>query len=63
MSWSLKFDEPIVLSNARKLATLKEADTYITELPRAEHDAPEWQAAMGPDPRRDPAPRCSPGSA
>ena len=26
--------------------TLKDAGTYITKLPKAEHTAPEWQAAM-----------------
>jgi hypothetical protein len=26
--------------------TLKDAGAYITKLPKAEHDAPEWQAAM-----------------
>jgi hypothetical protein len=29
-----------------QLVTLKEASTYITKLPKAEHGAPEWQAAM-----------------
>jgi hypothetical protein len=26
--------------------TLRDAAEYITKLPKAEHDAPEWQAAM-----------------
>ena len=26
--------------------TLEDAGTYITKLPKAEHAAPEWQAAM-----------------
>jgi hypothetical protein len=30
----------------RQLVTLKDAGTYITKLPKAEHTAPEWQAAM-----------------
>jgi hypothetical protein len=30
----------------RKLVTLRDAAEYITELPKAEHDAEEWQAAM-----------------
>ena len=29
-----------------QLVTLKDAGTYITKLPKAEHTAPEWQAAM-----------------
>jgi hypothetical protein len=27
--------------------TLRDAALYITKLPKAEHDADEWQAAMG----------------
>jgi hypothetical protein len=27
--------------------TLRDAALYITKLPKAEHDAEEWQAAMG----------------
>jgi len=44
--WSRKFDEPIPLPDGRKLVTLKDAGEYITKLPKAEHSAPEWQAAM-----------------
>jgi len=44
--WQRAFDEPIVLSRARKLVTLHDAATYITELPKREHDAPEWQTAI-----------------
>jgi hypothetical protein len=44
--WSRKFDEPIPLPKGRQLATLKDAGTYITKLPKAEHEAKEWQAAM-----------------
>jgi hypothetical protein len=44
--WSRKFDEPITLPKGRQLVTLKDAGTYITKLPKAEHTAPEWQAAM-----------------
>jgi hypothetical protein len=32
--------------SGRKLATLRDAALYITKLPKAEHDAEEWQAAM-----------------
>ena len=46
VSRSSSFDDPIVLSNGRKLLTLRNAATYITKLPKAEHDAPEWRAAM-----------------
>jgi hypothetical protein len=44
--WSRKFDEPILLPKGRQLVTLKDAGTYITKLPKAEHTTPEWQAAM-----------------
>jgi hypothetical protein len=44
--WSRKFDEAIPLPRGRQLATLKDAGTYITRLPKAEHSAAEWQAAM-----------------
>jgi hypothetical protein len=44
--WSRRFDEPIPLPDGRELKTLKDAGTYITKLPKAEHEAPEWQAAM-----------------
>ena len=46
MPWSARFDEPIPLPKGRKLLTLKDAGSYITKLPKLEHDAPEWQAAM-----------------
>jgi hypothetical protein len=44
--WSRKFDDPIPLPRGRELVTLKDAGTYVTKLPKAEHEAPEWQAAM-----------------
>jgi hypothetical protein len=44
--WSREFEEPIPLPNGRQLVTLKDAGTYITKLPKSEHMAPEWQAAM-----------------
>ena len=30
----------------KPLVTLRDAALYITKLPKAEHDAEEWQAAM-----------------
>ena len=54
-----------IANAARELVTLKDAGTYITKLSKAEHQAPEWQAAMpGLDPGRDcrAARRCSRGS-
>jgi hypothetical protein len=41
-----RFDDPIVLPDGRRLVTLQDAGTYITKLPKAEHTAPDWQAAM-----------------
>jgi hypothetical protein len=46
MSWSRPFDDPILLPRGRQLVTLQDAGTYITNLPKAEHTAAEWQAAM-----------------
>jgi hypothetical protein len=34
------------LPGRKPLATLRDAALYITKLPKAEHDTPEWQAAM-----------------
>jgi hypothetical protein len=44
--WSREFDDPIPLPRGRQLVTLKDAGTYITELPKGEQQAPEWQTAM-----------------
>ena len=46
MPWSSPFEDPIPLPRGRSLVTLKDAARYITKLPKAEHSAPEWQAAM-----------------
>lgn len=43
--WRRPFDEPIE-TGGRKLATLLDAGEYIAALPKKEHAAPEWQAAM-----------------
>jgi hypothetical protein len=34
------------LPRGRQLVTLEDAGNYITKLPKAEHEALEWQAAM-----------------
>jgi hypothetical protein len=44
--WRSEFDEPIVLPDGNRLVTLREAASYITQLPRAEAALPEWQAAI-----------------
>jgi hypothetical protein len=41
-----RFDDPIPLPRGRQFVTLKDAGTYITQLPKAEQQAPEWQTAM-----------------
>ena len=47
MSWDQKFFDPIELPKGNPLVTLRDASLYITKLPKAEQDAPEWQVAMG----------------
>jgi hypothetical protein len=44
--WKRRFDNPIPLPRGRQLVTLEDAGRFITKLPKAEHDADEWQAAM-----------------
>ena len=44
--WQRRFDDPIPVPRGLELVTLEDAGTYITKLPKAEHEAPEWQAAM-----------------
>jgi hypothetical protein len=46
VSWDQRFFDPIILPDRKPLVTLRDAAEYITELPKAEHDADEWQAAM-----------------
>ena len=44
--WDRRFREPIALPDGGALVSLRDAGTYITQLPQAEHDALEWQTAM-----------------
>src|SRR5256884_9530715 len=44
--WKRSFEDPIPLPRGRQLVTLEDAGNYITKLPKAEHQAAEWQAAM-----------------
>jgi hypothetical protein len=46
VSWRQRFYEPIPLPKGKPLVTLRDAANYITNLPKAEHEAKEWQAAM-----------------
>jgi hypothetical protein len=41
LSWNQQFFDPIELPGGRKLDTLRDAALYITNLPKAEHDAEE----------------------
>jgi hypothetical protein len=43
--WSREFGEPIELPKGHKLVTLRDAALYITNLPKAEQQAAEWQTA------------------
>lgn len=46
MAWDQAFVDPILLPDGRTLLTLRDAAEFITQLPKAEHDADEWQTAM-----------------
>src|ERR1700692_3772170 len=46
VSWDKRFVDPIAVPGRKPLVTLRDAATFITKLPKAEHDADEWQAAM-----------------
>jgi hypothetical protein len=46
LPWSTSFEDPVPLPDGRRLLTLRDAASYITKPPKAEHAAPEWQAAM-----------------
>ena len=46
MAWDQQFFDPITLPGRKPLVTLRDAAQYISKLPKAEHDAEEWQAAM-----------------
>lgn len=46
MGWQRPFDDPIPVPKGKRLATLRDAATYITRLPKAEQNLPEWQTAI-----------------
>ena len=46
MAWFQRFVDPIILPDGRELLTLRDAAECITALPKAEHDAADWQVAM-----------------
>ena len=43
--WKREFNDPIPLPRGRQLITLEDAGNYISQLRKAVHEAPEWQAA------------------
>jgi hypothetical protein len=45
VSWDQQFFDPIMVPGRKPLATLRNAAKYIVTLPKAEQQAPEWQAA------------------
>jgi hypothetical protein len=46
VSWDRPFTEPIELPKGKRLITWRDVALCIDKLPKAEHDAKEWQAAM-----------------
>jgi hypothetical protein len=46
MAWDQRFFDPIMVPGRKPLVTLRDAALYITKLPKAEHEAQEWLAAM-----------------
>ena len=44
--WLGRASSRIPLPRGRRLVSLEDAGTYITKLPKAEHEAAEWQVAM-----------------
>jgi hypothetical protein len=43
---SRTFDDPVPLPGGGELRTLRDAGNYISKLPKREHDAPPWLAAI-----------------
>jgi len=44
--WSRGFDDPIPLPDGGELRTVRDAGNFIAKLPKREHDAPAWLAAI-----------------
>jgi hypothetical protein len=45
MAWFKRFYDPIIQPDGRRLLTYRDAVEYIAALPKAEHDAADWQLA------------------
>jgi len=46
VSWSLSFDEPILLANGTPLRTLREAADHVMGPPKTNSALPHWQLAV-----------------
>jgi hypothetical protein len=46
MAWDQRFSEPILLTDGRKLFTVRDAANYVTRLPQVEQQAVQWQTAL-----------------
>jgi hypothetical protein len=46
VGWNRPFDDPVSLPHGRQFVTLQDVGNYIAKLPKAEHEAEQWQAAM-----------------
>ena len=44
--WHRAFNDPIPLPDGDELHTLRDAGNFIAKLPKREHDAPAWLAAI-----------------
>jgi hypothetical protein len=44
--WARRFEPAIPIQNRKSLFTLRDAATYVTELPKAEQNAPRWRTAI-----------------
>jgi hypothetical protein len=43
--WRRLFEDPVRVPRGRQFVTLRDAANYIVKLPKADQQAPEWQAA------------------
>jgi hypothetical protein len=46
VSWSKRFDVPIVLQSGEKLETLADARAHLLSLPKSKHQTPAVEAAI-----------------
>ena len=44
--WGRSFDAPIPLPGGGELSSVRDAGQFIASLPKREHDAPQWRAAV-----------------